>query len=349
MGRREPLLPTGRPVSQPCVSDGFGDDRSPDLGPSDRPGLRRAVVSWAWPAQAHGGRSLHPAHVESRHAGTDGLQGVVVEMVRRGPWGRGDGLRHDCLVFRRKQGRRRPVCGSTAEAIVSIHGMSSAQAGHEAGLDADDCRRVGFRGHGAMLRTSPVRVAILAPLPPSLFWHRRRTRRRQGRRHGLRQLVCETFHAGGVVEMPIMNVWIIKGFLQRPVVSAWFPNASQLQFAGRGFAAALADGLAGQAEQRGCLAVAAVDELQRKEAAKEGALRRRPRRPRPASGRAGVEVRLLRPYGASEPPSGARGGYGQASRRPSESRSGHGRAVRRGQAREAMVKTPRKASSSRGQ
>ena len=87
------------------------------------------------PSQARGGRDLRPVHVESRHAGTDGLQGVVVEVVRRGPWGRGDGLRHDCFISRRERGVCRPGCGSTAGAAVSIYGVSSAAAGNCAGHD----------------------------------------------------------------------------------------------------------------------------------------------------------------------------------------------------------------------
>ena len=58
--------------------------------------------------------------VESRDAGTEDLQRVVVEMVPHGP---GDGLCRNHLASRRKPGGRRPVCGSTAEAIDSIYGV----------------------------------------------------------------------------------------------------------------------------------------------------------------------------------------------------------------------------------
>ena len=65
-------------------------------------------------------------------AGTEDLQGVGVEMVRHGPGGHGDGLCHHHLPTRRKRGGRGPVRRLTTEAVVSIYGVSTVQAGLEA-------------------------------------------------------------------------------------------------------------------------------------------------------------------------------------------------------------------------
>ena len=63
----------------------------------------------------------------------------------------------------------------------------------------------GIRWRGALLRTSPLRVPILARLPFFLPRQRQQSQRRLGSCRVPRQFRCATFHDGRVVEMSIMN------------------------------------------------------------------------------------------------------------------------------------------------